>query len=198
MFTGIIHYQGKISDIKKEGSGNVVLQFTVPPQIRKRLHVDDSISIDGVCLTIVKLGKDSFLSDVMPETFRLTTLGDLKKGGMVNLECSLRASDAFDGHFVMGHIDGVGTVMGLKHDGGSLRLSIRVSKELIPYIAKKGSIAVNGVSLTITSVSKVTFGVALIPHTLKKTNLDSLRIGSKINIEVDTLARIVGQYLKAK
>lgn len=196
MYTGIIHYQATVSGIKKQQSGNMLLSFMVPMQVRKRLHVDDSVSIDGVCLTVTKLSKNGFFTDVMPETLRLSTLGDLGLRQQVNLELSLRLSDTLGGHFVMGHIDGTGTVVRVMQDGGSTRVNIRVPKELMLYIAKKGSIAVNGVSLTITNVSQNTFGVALIPHTLAKTNLDTLRKGSKVNIEVDPLVRTIVQFLK--
>lgn len=198
MYTGIIHYQATVSSIKKQRNGNMLLSFTVPSQVRKRLHIDDSVVIDGVCLTVTVLSKNGFSADVMPETLRLSTLGNLQKNQKANLELSLRASDTLGGHFVMGHIDSMGTVVKLERDGGSLRMSIQVPKDLMSYIAKKGSVAVNGVSLTITNVSKDTFGVALIPHTLVKTNLDTLLKESKVNIEIDTLARIVVQFLEKR
>lgn len=198
MYTGIIHYQVKVSSVKKQRSGNVVFAFAVPAQARKRLHIDDSVSINGVCLTVTQLSKNGFSADVMPETLRLSTLGSLKEGELANLELSLRANDTLGGHFVMGHVDDMGVVEKLEQEGGSVRVSIQVPKELMVYIAKKGSIAVNGVSLTVTEVSQNTFGVALIPHTLAKTNLSTLEKGSRVNIEIDTLARITAQFLKQK
>ena len=198
MYTGIIHYQATVNNIKKQQNNNILLSFTVPAQIRKRLHVDDSVLIDGVCLTVIALSKNGFSAEVMPETLSLSTLGNLKQNQKVNLELSLRANDTLGGHFVMGHVDCMGTVVKIKQDGGSTRMSIRMPKELMPYIAKKGSIAMNGVSLTITNVSQNTFGVALIPHTLEKTNLDTLVKGSAINIEIDALARIIVQFLKQR
>ena len=198
MYTGIIHYQATVNGIKKQQNNNILLSFTVPAQVRKRLHVDDSISIDGVCLTVTVLSKNGFSVEVIPETLLLSTLGNLEQSQQANLELSLRGSDTLGGHFVMGHVDGMGTVIKREQDGGSVRMDIRVPKELMPYIAKKGSIAVNGVSLTVTNVSQHMFGVALIPHTLAKTNLDTLSKGSTVNIEVDTLARIIGQFLKQR
>jgi len=195
MYTGIIHYQARVSAIKKQQNGNIQLSFTVPSQVRKRLHVDDSVLIDGVCLTVTVLSKNGFSADIMPETILLSTLGNLRKDQQTNLELSLRANDTLGGHFVMGHVDGLGTVVKLEQDGGSLRMNIRVPKALMPYIAKKGSVAIHGVSLTITNVSQNTFGVALIPHTLAKTNLGALSKGSKVNIEIDTFARIIVQFL---
>jgi riboflavin synthase len=195
MFTGIIHYSAKVADIKKQKSGNVLLSFSVPAEARKRLHVDDSVSINGVCLTVTKLSKNGFVANVMPETLRLSTLGSLQKGELVNTELSLRVNDSLGGHFVMGHVDGMGKVVKLKIEGDSLLVTIQVLKELMAYISKKGSIGVNGVSLTVTDVTAKTFGVALIPHTLAKTNLGALHDGSKVNIEIDTFARIIGQYL---
>ena len=196
MYTGIIHYQATVNNIKKQQNNNILLSFTVPAQVRKRLRVDDSVLIDGVCVTVIALSKTGFSAEVMPETLRLSTLSNLKQSWQANLELSLRASDTLDGHFVMGHVDGMGTVVKIKQDGGSVRMSIQIPKELMPYLAKKGSISVNGVSLTITNVSQNTFEVALIPHTLAKTNLDTLVKGSAVNIEIDALARIVVQFLK--
>ena len=198
MFTGIVHYQAIVHSIKKQQSGNVLLSFVVPAQVRKRLHVDDSVLIDGVCLTVTALSRNGFSADVTPETLKLSTLGNLEQSQKVNLELSLRPSDTLGGHFVMGHVDEVGTAVKLEQDGGSLRMSIRVSKELMQYIAKKGSIAVNGVSLTVTNVSQNTFGIVLIPHTLAKTNLSTIIKGSKVNVEIDTFARIIGQFLKQR
>ena len=198
MFTGIVHYQAIVHSIKKQQSGNVLLSFVVPAQVRKRLHVDDSVSIDGVCVTITVVSKNGFSVEIIPETLKLSTLGNLEQSQKVNLELSLRPSDTLGGHFVMGHVDVVGTAVKLEQDGGSLRMSIRVSKELMQYIAKKGSIAVNGVSLTVTNVSQNTFGTALIPHTLAKTNLSTIIKGSKVNVEIDTFARIIGQFLKQR
>ena len=198
MFTGIVHYQAIVHSIKKQQSGNVLLSFVVPAQVRKRLHVDDSVLIDGVCLTVTALSRNGFSADVTPETLKLSTLGNLEQSQKVNLELSLRPSDTLGGHFVMGHVDVVGTAVKLEQDGGSLRMSIRVSKELMQYIAKKGSIAVNGVSLTVTNVSQNTFGIVLIPHTLVKTNLSTIIKGSKVNVEIDTFARIIGQFLKQR
>jgi len=195
MYTGIIHYQATVSGIKKQQNGNMLLNFSVLAQVQKRLHVDDSVSIDGVCLTVTALSKNGFSAEVMPETLRLSTFGNLEKNQQVNLELSLQLRDTLSGHFVMGHADVVGTVMKLEQDGGSVRMNIRVPKALMPYIAKKGSVAVHGVSLTITNVSQNTFGVALIPHTLTKTNLGTLLKGSEVNVEIDTLARIVGNFL---
>lgn len=198
MYTGIIHYQAIVSSIKKQPHGSMLLSFTVPAQVRKRLHVDDSVSINGVCLTVTVLNKNGFSADIMPETLLLSTLSNLQQGQKANLELCLRLNDTLGGHFVMGHIDGMGTLVKLEQDGNSVRMQIRVPEELMVYIAKKGSIAINGVSLTVTNVSKNTFGVALIPHTLEKTNLGTLLKGSKVNIEVDALARTVVQFLKKR
>ena len=198
MYTGIIHYQATVNGIQKQQNGNRLLSLMVPAQVRKRLHVDDSVLIDGVCLTVTMLSKNGFSADVMPETLRLSTIGNLELSQQANLELSLRVNDTLDGHFVMGHVDAVGTIVKLAQDGGSVRMNIRVPKTLMLYIAKKGSVAVNGVSLTITSVSQNAFGVALIPHTLAKTNLGTLAKGSRVNVEVEPFARIVVQFLKQR
>ena len=198
MFTGIIHHQAIIRDIKPQPGGSLLLVLRVSAEVGKRLHIDDSVSINGVCLTVIARRKYSFSVEVVPETLSLTTLGSLKHGEYVNLELSLRASDALGGHFVMGHVDGVGTIKELQKDGSSLRVTIRASKKMMPFIALKGSIVVNGVSLTVTEVSDTLFSVVLIPHTLLKTNLGTIEKNSKVNIEVDMLARMVVTFLKQK
>lgn len=198
MYTGIIHHQATVQAIKPQSSENLLLTFRVSSQVRKRLHTDDSVSIDGACLTVIALSVHSFSVEAVPETLRLTTLGSLRQGEHVNLELSLRAGDAFGGHFVMGHVDGVGTVEKLRKEGGSLRVTIKTPPEMMPFIALKGAIAVNGVSLTVTEVANNSFGVVLIPHTLSKTNLGTIEKGSKVNIEVDLIARMVITFLKQK
>jgi len=198
MFTGIIYDHATVQAVKSQADGNLLLTFRVPLKARKRLRVDDSISINGVCLTIIALRKDSFSVEAVPETLSLTTLGKLQKGERVNLELSLGASDTLSGHFVMGHVDGVGTVEKPRKEGGSLRVTIKTPKKMMPFIALKGAIAVNGVSLTVTEISNNSFGVVLIPHTLLKTNLGTIEKGSKVNIEVDLIARTVITFLRQK
>lgn len=198
MFTGIIHGHATVQAVKSQADGNLLLTFRVSLKARKRLRVDDSVSINGVCLTVIALRKDSFSVEAVPETLSLTTLGKLQKGERVNLELSLGVSDTLSGHFVMGHVDGVGTVERLRKEGGSLRVTIKTPKKIMPFIALKGAIAVNGVSLTVTEIANNSFGVVLIPHTLLKTNLGTIEKGSKVNIEVDLIARTVITFLKQK
>ena len=195
MYTGIIHHQVTIQAIEPQSNNNILFTFRISPQIKKHLHVDDSVSIEGVCLTVIKLKKDSFSTEAMPETIRLTTLGGLEQNQRVNFELSLLAADRLGGHFVMGHVDGVGIVTKLKKDGGSLRVTIKAARKFMPFIAPKGTIAVNGVSLTITEVTGTSFGVALIPHTLKKTTLGVIQEGSRVNLEIDMIARTVVRFL---
>lgn len=203
MFTGIIHHQASIRRVNRLLNGNTRLIIQVPAVVRRRLRVDDSVAVDGVCLTIIALGANSFSAEAIPETLRLTTLGGLQAGQRVNIELSLRASDALCGHMVMGHVDGVGVITALVADGGlsageagSRRLTITPPLALMAYFAPKGTVALNGVSLTITEVTSKTFGVALIPHTLAKTNLGRLPLGARLNIEIDPIARLVVGYLR--
>lgn len=196
MFTGIIHHQASIRRVDRLANGNVRFAFRVPAAVRRRLRVDDSVAVNGVCLTVLALGRDSFSTEAIAETLRLTTLGGFQPGQPVNIELSLRARDALSGHMVMGHVDGAGVITALAPDGGSRRLTIAPPPALMAYFAPKGTVALNGVSLTITEVTPKTFGVALIPHTLKKTNLGQLKPGAQVNIEVDSIARLVVGYLR--
>lgn len=186
MFTGIIKKLGLLNKkIVHNGGGTTSLEIT------SGLHPKPgaSISINGVCLTVSKISKKSFLVDVVPETLSRTNIGKLKTGASLNLEPSLRMGDSLDGHFVTGHIDGTGTVLRLEKTAKGSYLSLSLPPKLKRFIIEKGSMALNGVSLTIAQVSKETFSVAMIPYTLKHTNLAILKKGDLVNIEVDILAR---------
>jgi len=164
----------------------------------KNAAIGDSISVQGVCLTVTSLTGDSFSADVSHETLSLTTLGQLEVGSAVNLEPALRAGDRLGGHLVSGHVDGVAHVASTGRDGDSLRVQVTVPGDLARYIAKKGSVTLDGVSLTVNEVEGSTFGVNLIPHTQLVTTLGQLQPGTRLNLEVDQMARYVERLVAYK
>ncbi len=194
MFTGIIKKKGKISKIEKIDDK---IYFTIQSNnFLNGVKIGDSISCDGVCLTVIKKTKDSFRVELMPETLKMTKFRNSKIGGLVNLEPALRIGGRLDGHFVMGHIDGTGVVGKIINEAGFKNLIIKAPKKLIKYLAYKGSVAVNGVSLTISGSGKDWFKVSLITHTLENTNLSKLKKGDEINIEIDMMARYLERLFK--
>jgi riboflavin synthase len=165
---------------------------------RDRLNLGDSICVDGVCLTVAALGAASFSADVSGETLRVTTLGSKAAGARVNLEPALRAGDSLGGHWVSGHVDGIAEVLTAASDARSLRVEFAAPKDLARYIARKGSVTLDGVSLTVNEVDGVKFAVNLIPHTLEVTTLGTLAAGARVNLEIDTLARYVERLSEYK
>jgi riboflavin synthase len=190
MFTGIIQDTGIVAALTKRG-GDVRLAIRVGRFDLARTVIGDSICVQGCCVTAVTVTADVFEADLSRETLGLTTLGSLAVGASVNLEPALRAGDALGGHLVSGHVDGVATVVSQTKDGRSTRLVIEVPAGLARYIARKGSVAVDGVSLTVNEVNGARFGVNLIPHTGDVTTLGNLVPGAAVNLEVDQLARYV-------
>ena len=195
MFTGIITAVGKISRIES-GKGGLGLAIDAHQLGLSDVKVGDSIAVNGVCLTVVKRGVKSFGGDVSRETLRCTT--GLDKSGEVNLEKALRLSDRLDGHLILGHVDGVGKVVRFEALGKNRLLRVRAPAGLARYIARKGSIAVHGVSLTVNAVRGAEFEVNLIPHTLAVTTLRRLRAGDRVNLEVDPLARYAERLLRRR
>jgi riboflavin synthase len=195
MFTGIIAAVGEISRVES-AKGGLRLAIDAGELGLGALKVGDSVAVNGACLTVVKRGKKSFGVDVSRETLRCTA--GLDKRGEVNLEKALRLSDRLDGHLVFGHVDGVGEVVRLQAAGKSRLLRVRAPAGLARYIARKGSIAVHGVSLTVNAVRGAEFEVNLIPHTLAVTTLKHLRTGDRVNLEVDPLARYAERLLGKK
>ena len=194
MFTGIVQDLGRVQEREKRGGdARIVIAFDRldPAGIR----VGDSICVQGCCLTVTELLGRAFTADVSRETLSLTTLGDLAVGSPVNLETSLKAGDPLGGHLVSGHVDGVAQVVAVSGDARSLRLKIAVPSELARYIARKGSIAIDGVSLTINEVEDAVFGVNIIPHTQAVTTLGKLIVGARVNLEVDQVARYIERML---
>ena len=193
MFSGIIAAVGRIDRIERAKGG---LRLSIDPgRLGLRdVKVGDSIAVGGACLTVVKRGKRSFSVDVSRETLRVTA--GLDREGQVNLEKALKLSDKLDGHLVLGHVDGVGKVTEVERIGANRRLSVRAPAPLARYIARKGSIAVDGVSLTVNAVRGAEFEVNLIPYTLAVTTLSNLRVGDRVNLEVDPLARYAERLLR--
>ena len=194
MFTGIIKARGSIAAIEKRG-GDVRLRITAADLPWGDYALGDSISVNGVCLTAIRLHDDGFDTDVSVETLDVTTLKHLKAGDAVNLEPALRVGDALGGHLVSGHVDGIGKMTARADEARSIRMTFEVPGELARYVARKGSICVDGVSLTINEVSGNTFGLNIIPHTAEVTTMGSYEVGTPVNIEVDLLARYIERML---
>ena len=190
MFTGIIQSKGSIKEIFSSSDG-ARLKINTNALDLSDTNVGDSIAVDGVCLTVTELTESSFTADVSNETLTCTTFSALKQGKNVNLERSLRVNQGIDGHLVSGHVDGIGAVNSIEKDGDSVRIKIEVQGDIIKYIAKKGSICINGVSLTVNSVENNFFDVNIVPHTLSATTLGDLSLQSNVNIDIDQIARYV-------
>lgn len=191
MFTGIIREVGRVRAIERSEAGARVT--IAAPEAATALAEGGSIAVDGVCLTATSIADGVFGADVVPETIRRTRFAEITSGSRVNLEAPLRAGDLLDGHLVQGHVDGVGEVVEVRKEGTQTWVTVAPGDELAPFLAQKGSVAVNGVSLTIADAQPATFSVALIPTTLKWTNLNELQAGSRVNLEVDILARYVAR-----
>ena len=196
MFTGIVQAVGRIAALEAVG-GDVRLVIDTGTLDLARVAIGDSISVSGACLTVVTLTGSGFTADVSRETLALTTLGSLDAGSPVNLELALRAGDPLGGHYVTGHVDGLGRVVSTQDDARSWRVVIEVPTDLARYLAPKGSVTVEGVSLTVNEVDGRAFGVNLIPHTRTVTTLGGLVAGRAVNLEIDVIARYVGRLMAA-
>lgn len=192
MFTGLIQAVGRVASVKASGQSTLVIIDAGGLDLGD-VAVGDSIACNGICLTVTQLTAHGFTVDVSPETLRVTA--GLAIGATVNLEKSLRLADRLGGHLVSGHVDGVGEVLAVTPVDGNRELSIRFPFDLSRYVARKGSMTVNGVSLTVNAVDEGAFMINLIPHTLQATNLKDLKQGDKVNLEVDLVARYVDRIL---
>ena len=193
MFTGLIEEIGTIEQIQKHRG---TLRFTISvKEVVKDLAIDDSVALNGVCLTVVEFSKSNFQVEAVEETLNKTTFGSLKKGSQINLERSLRFSDRMGGHFVQGHVDAVGEVAAVQRQEGGVLLSIKLPAHLLKYVISEGSIAIDGVSLTIARLKENQITISLIPHTLEKTTLANLKVADKVNIEVDLIGKYVERIL---
>ncbi len=194
MFTGIVEELGTIRNIQRKSEGAILeIQAT---DVLSDAEIGDSIAVDGVCLTIRSLVPEAFTADISAETLRRTTLGERRVGEQVNLERSLRLSDRLGGHLVLGHVDEVATICGWKDEGDASLMQVTMSDNIRRYIAYKGSITVDGISLTVSGIHTDAFEVALIPHTKQVTTLRTKRNGAKVNLEVDIVARYIETLLK--
>ena len=190
MFTGIIEEMGTVTQLIR---GSKEQRITIScNKILEDIHIGDSIAVNGVCLTVVTYDKNSFSADVMNETFMRSSLGALRPGRPVNLERAMAADGRFGGHIVSGHIDGTGTIKSIKKDGNAIWFEITVSRDILDGIVEKGSIAIDGISLTVAAVDNLSFKVSIIPHTLKETVLGARKVGDTVNLETD----VIGKYVK--
>jgi len=195
MFTGLVQSLAKVVAIHPEPPGKRL--SIQSPQIAAAAKYGDSIAVNGCCLTVVAIEGDLLSFEAGPETLSRTNLGELTAGGVVNLEASLVIGDKLGGHFVTGHVDGLGTVADIRRDGLWITLSIGYPPRLGPQLVSKGSVAVDGVSLTLVDVEPEWFSVQLIPHTLAVTTLGRLSIGDRVNLETDLLAKYVGKLINS-
>jgi len=194
MFTGIIKAKGLIAALERVAD-DVRLHVDVADLPMQGAHIGDSISVNGACLTVTELTEQGFWADVSNETLACTTLGALVQGSNVNLEPSITPDTAMGGHMVSGHVDGKGSVAERYEDGRSTRFAFEVPGELCRYIAAKGSICIDGISLTVNTVTANTFAVNIIPHTLEVTTMGTLCVGHEVNIEVDVIARYLERLI---
>jgi riboflavin synthase len=194
VFTGIIEETGVIQDLRfiAEGAAITIASKTIPAGLK----IGDSISINGVCLTATRVEASSFLCDISSETLQRSTFQKAKKGAIVNLERSLMVGDRLGGHFVLGHVDDVGKLAGKASSGEGYEMSFDFPKKLERYLVHKGSIAVNGISLTVAALGTGSFSVAVIPHTYQSTNLNQLMIGDAVNLEVDILGKYFERFFQ--
>jgi riboflavin synthase len=190
MFTGIIVATGRVTSLEEKG-GDLELAIDAAALDLGRIVVGDSISVQGACLTVTRMEGTRFYADVSRETLAKTTLGALHPGSRVNLEPSLRAGDALGGHWVSGHVDAVGTLTALVQDARSWRMEFELPAPLMRFVAPKGSICINGVSLTVNKVEGRRFDVNIIPHTHQATTLGELKVDDGVNIEIDVIARYI-------
>jgi len=196
MFTGIIQKLGKVKRINEQGEAYTI---TISANdFLEQVSIGNSIATNGVCLTVTDKTNNDFTADVMPTTFRKTTFSQLKVGSLVNLEKSMRITDGFDGHIVSGHIDSIGKIINIQEDNNAILIQIKPPKETLKYFISEGSVAIDGISLTIAKLSDKDFTVSIIPHTKKWTTLKEKSIGSFVNIESDILGKYIERLLNFK
>jgi riboflavin synthase len=195
VFTGLIADLGSVTAVRRNGAG---AQLQISTRLAGELQPGDSVAVNGVCLTATDVSDGSFAAETMRETLRRSTLGDLQAGASVNLELALRADDRLGGHVVQGHVDGTGTISEIRAEQLAHVLAIEAGRGLERYLVEKGSIAVDGVSLTVSALDGPRFEVSLIPETLQRTTLGALEVGDRVNLEADVLAKHVERLLEAR
>jgi len=194
MFTGIIEGIGTVLKIQKNTKNRSAYQMIIDlGKHSKGLKIGQSVALNGVCLSVTNISKNKCNFEMIDETIKKTDLGNLKVGGKVNIERSLKVGDRMEGHFVLGHVDGVGIIQRIEKKPREVKLWFEVPKKLTKYVVKKGSIALDGISLTVVDVNKNKASVCMIPHTMKVTNFNSKKVGDKINIETDILGKYILQ-----
>jgi riboflavin synthase len=193
VFTGLIADRGRVTGVDDSSDG---VRLTIESALTSELSPGDSIAVNGVCLTATEVQNGTFAADVMNETLSRTSLAGAASGTDVNLELPLRASDRLGGHVVQGHVDGLGSVAAVHDDGFARRVEIEAAPDLLRYVVEKGSVAVDGISLTVAELTSRSFTVSLIPETLQRTNLGAAQPGRKVNLEVDVLAKYVERLMK--
>lgn len=189
MFTGIVEEVGTISKIK---SASLVIKAD---KVLEGTRLGDSIAVNGVCLTVVNIGNNEFEADVMPETKRCSNLSDVKPGDKVNLERAMAANGRFGGHIVSGHIDGEGSILEIKEEGNAFWYAVSAKEEILKYVIRKGSVTIDGISLTVAKVEDDGFYVSIIPHTRKETSLSCKKIGDRVNIECDMIGKYIEHFI---
>ena len=195
MVTGLIADLGEIIDLERNDDG---VRLTIASALSDELSEGDSVAVNGVCLTATAISDEAFSAEVINETLRVSSLSEVSPGATVNLELPLRASDRLGGHVVQGHVDGIGTIRAISPDGFSQRVEIETPPELLRYVVHKGSITVDGISLTVAALGERSFTVSLIPETLERTNLGAAEVGTIVNLEVDVLAKYVERLTAAR
>lgn len=196
MFTGIVEEIGTVRRLTRTPN-RCELELTAS-KVLEGTKIGDSIAMNGVCLTVISMDADGFTADVMPETLRRSNLGTLKPGSMVNLERAMAADGRFGGHIVAGHIDGTGKIQSMQPEGNAMLVTIGATPELLRYVVEKGSIAIDGISLTVTKVTHSDFTVSLIPHTGEETTLLKHRPGEIVNLETDMIGKYVEKLMQPK
>ena len=198
MFTGLVAERGTVRSIQGREAAADGVRLAIAAPVARELERGDSVAVNGVCLTAVEVGADSFVADVIPETLRRSSLAPLAEGDRVNVELPLRAGDRLGGHVVQGHVDGIGVVESVEKEGSARVLRVSAPPEILRYVVEKGSIAVDGVSLTVAETDDEGFAVSLVPETLERTSLGAAEAGRQVNLEVDVLAKYVERLLTAR
>ncbi|MCI5892270.1 MAG: riboflavin synthase [Clostridiales bacterium] len=195
MFTGIIEEIGELKSINR--SSNSAVLTIGAKTVLEDIHLGDSIAVNGLCLTVVRFDKNSFSADVMPESLKRSSLGSLKTGNLVNLERAMPANGRFGGHIVAGHIDGTGIISSIRKDSNAVWYTIKTEQSILKYIVEKGSVAIDGISLTVAEVGSDSFSVSVIPHTAENTILPTKRTGDMVNLENDCIGKYVEKLMSA-
>ena len=193
MFTGIIEERGILQEVQR--SVNCAKVTIQAKKVLEEIKLGDSIAVNGICLTVTSFTKDIFTADVMPETWRRCSISQLSKGQLVNLERAMPMNGRFGGHIVSGHIDGIGKIQGMKREENAVLYEILVEEKILRYVIEKGSIAIDGISLTVTNVTDKSFSVSAIPHTVQNTNLKERKKGEFVNLEADCIGKYVSKFL---